>query len=46
MIARGRLLTAGDNPRIQAGIPHFEMKIKHLKTRDQMAAKRLSPLPP
>lgn len=45
MIARDRLLTAGDDARIQAVIPHFETKIKHLKVRAQMATKRLSRLP-
>ncbi len=44
-LARDRLLTAGDNSRIQAVIPQFEMKIKHLKTRAQMATHRLARLP-
>jgi glycosyltransferase involved in cell wall biosynthesis len=43
--ARERLLTADDNSRIQAVIPQFEMKIKHLKTRARMDTKRLSRLP-
>lgn len=38
MIARDRLFTAGEYSRIQAGIPHFEMKIKPLKPRVQMAS--------
>ena len=43
--ARERLFAAGDDPRIQAVIPQFEMKIKHLKTRAQMVTPRLSRLP-
>ena len=43
--ARDRLLTAGDDSRIQAVIPQFEMKIKHLRARAQMAGHGLSRLP-
>lgn len=44
-LARERLLTAGDDPRVQAVIPDFETKIKHLSTRAQMATEGLSRLP-
>jgi glycosyltransferase involved in cell wall biosynthesis len=44
-LARERLSTTSDSPRIKAVIPHFEMKVKHLKARAQMDTKRLSRLP-
>jgi glycosyltransferase involved in cell wall biosynthesis len=44
-LARERLLSAGHDPRIQAVIPDFEMKIKHLKARALVDTKKLSRLP-
>lgn len=42
---RERLFAAGDDPRIPVVISQIEMKIKHLRTRAQMATPRLSRLP-
>lgn len=43
--AHERLLTAGDDSRVQTVIPQIEMKIKHLRARAEMATEGLTRIP-